>query len=237
MVTFERSISPDYRFINANSAESAAGLTTSNAASANNFGALAAKRAFDIVVSATALLILLPLLVTVAIAIRLESPGAALFRQVRWGKDCKNIVVYKFRSMRSDAGDPTGVAQTVVGDARITRIGAFIRKTNIDELPQLINVLLGDMSLIGPRCHPVGMKAAGVLYEDLVPEYHQRHRMRPGLTGLAQMRGLRGPTIKASKSRARIACDIYYVNNFSLLLDLKILFGTIKNELVGGSGF
>lgn len=138
--------------------------------------------------------------------------------------------------MHKELEDVTGVAQTVVNDPRVTRIGALIRRTNIDELPQLINVLKGDMSLVGPRCHAVGMLAARVPYEHLVPDYHRRHRMKPGLTGLAQMRGLRGPTDRPAKARARIACDLFYVESFSLLLDLHILWGTLVYEVRGGRG-
>ncbi|MFB9947710.1 sugar transferase [Rhizobium puerariae] len=195
------------------------------------------KRAIDIGVSLAALLVLLPLLLLVAFMIRMDSPGPALFTQVRWGKDCRKIRVYKFRSMRTDLGDATGVAQTVKNDPRITRIGALIRKTNIDELPQLLNVLKGDMSLVGPRCHAIGMLAAGIPYEDLVPDYHRRHSVKPGMTGLAQMRGLRGPTDRPGKARARIACDLYYIDNFSILFDLRIMFGTVLAELRGGKGF
>ncbi len=198
---------------------------------------LIAKRLVDIAGSVTALLVLAPLFLVLALLIRLDSPGPVFFRQTRWGRDGSKIRVYKFRSMRSDLGDPTGVAQTVRNDPRVTRIGATLRRTNLDELPQLINVLKGDMSLVGPRCHAVNMLAAGRLYEDLVPEYHARHAMRPGITGLAQMRGLRGPTDRADKARARIACDIYYVRNFSLWLDFKIIAGTIVSELRGGTGF
>ncbi|SMC40116.1 Sugar transferase involved in LPS biosynthesis (colanic, teichoic acid) [Rhizobium sp. RU36D] len=198
---------------------------------------LAAKRALDIIGAGTALLVLLPLFLAVALLIRLDSPGPILFTQVRWGKDCKKIKVFKFRSMRADLCDVTGVKQTVKGDPRITRVGAVLRRTNIDELPQLLNVLFGDMSLVGPRCHAVGMQAAGMLYEDLVPEYHRRHQMRPGMTGLAQVRGLRGPTDRPGKSRARIACDLHYVENFSFWLDLRIIFGTIITELRSGKGF
>jgi lipopolysaccharide/colanic/teichoic acid biosynthesis glycosyltransferase len=129
------------------------------------------------------------------------------------------------------------VNQTIKGDPRITKVGAFLRRTNLDEIPQIYNVLRGDMSLVGPRCHAIGMLAGGVLYEELVPEYHDRHSMRPGLTGLAQMRGLRGPTDKPAKARARIASDLRYVENFSLLLDVQILIGTIVNEMRGGQGF
>ncbi len=198
---------------------------------------LALKRMVDIIISLVALIALLPLLLAVAILIRLDSPGPVLFTQVRWGRDCCKIRIYKFRSMQIESCDKTGVAQTRPNDPRITRIGAVIRRTNIDELPQLLNVLRGDMSLVGPRCHAVGMLAAGIPYEDLVPDYHRRHSVKPGMTGLAQMRGLRGPTNRAGKARARIACDLYYIQHFSILLDLKIMIGTLLNELRGGKGF
>jgi len=197
----------------------------------------ALKRSLDISVSATVLLILAPVLILILILICLESRGSPLFSQLRWGKDGKKIRIYKFRSMRSDVGDPTGVKQTVKNDPRVTRIGAFLRRTNLDEIPQLYNVVRGDMSLVGPRCHAVGMLANGVLYEELVPEYHRRHVMRPGLTGLAQMRGLRGPTDRPSKARARINADLYYVENFSFAFDLMILLGTLRSELTRGQGF
>ncbi|TAU55592.1 sugar transferase [Rhizobium leguminosarum] len=195
------------------------------------------KRLFDIYASLTALLILAPVLIVIAVLIRLETRGSPLFSQTRWGKDGKKITVYKFRSMRSEACDPSGVIQTVENDPRITFLGGILRKTNLDELPQLFNVLRGDMSLVGPRCHAIGMLAGGMLYEELVPAYHWRHSMRPGLTGLAQMRGLRGPTDRPAKARARINADLYYIDNFSFWLDLKIIFGTIVGELRGGNGF
>lgn len=198
---------------------------------------LLVKRLFDIVMSALALIVLAPLLMVIAFLIRLDSPGPALFSQVRWGMNGRKIRVYKFRSMRADLCDVSGVNQTIRGDPRITKIGAVLRRTNIDELPQLFNVLRGDMSLVGPRCHAIGMLAAGVPYEDLVPDYHLRHSMRPGITGLAQMRGLRGPTDRPAKSRARVACDLYYVEHFSIWLDLRIIVGTLWAELMNGSGF
>jgi lipopolysaccharide/colanic/teichoic acid biosynthesis glycosyltransferase len=125
----------------------------------------AAKRALDIGISALALLILLPFLLVVALLIKLDSPGPVLFKQERWGMGCGKIRVFKFRSMRTDRCDVSGVNQTVRDDPRVTRLGAIMRRTNIDELPQLLNVLKGDMSLVGPRCHAVGMLAAGMPYE------------------------------------------------------------------------
>ena len=198
---------------------------------------LASKRLLDIMISFSALVMLSLLFLVIAVIIKRDSPGPVFFSQQRWGRDGKKITIYKFRSMRSDLCDNTGVKQTVVDDPRITRIGAFIRRTNIDELPQLINVLKGDMSLIGPRCHAVGMLASGMLFEELVPEYHQRHAMRPGLSGLAQIRGWRGPTTRRGEARARVMCDLYYVSNYSLLLDLKILVATLRSEIGRGTGF
>ena len=198
---------------------------------------LAVKRLIDIVISASALLVLAPLFMAIALFIKLDDGGPVFFRQIRWGLNGRKITVFKFRSMHTDACDPSGIQQTVKGDRRVTGIGALLRRTNIDELPQLLNVLRGDMSLVGPRCHAINMRAAGRLYEELVPNYHHRHIMRPGITGLAQTRGWRGPTARPLQARARIACDIYYVRNFSLRLDLKILLKTLVIELRGGTGF
>jgi len=198
---------------------------------------LRVKRFVDVLVSAVALLILLPLLLVIGAAIRLETRGSPLFSQMRWGKDQSKIRIYKFRSMRSEDCDPSGVAQTVKNDRRVTYVGSILRKTNLDELPQLWNVLKGDMSLVGPRCHAIGMMAGGMVYEELVPGYHNRHAMRPGLTGLAQMRGLRGPTDRPARARARIAADLYYIENFSVLFDIRIILGTIASELTRGNGF
>lgn len=200
-------------------------------------GQFALKRTIDIAGASIALVALAPVLLTVAALVKLDSKGPVLFSQVRWGMNGRKIRVYKFRSMRTELGDATGVAQTVKNDPRITRIGAVLRRTNVDELPQLINVLKGDMSLVGPRCHAIGMLAAGRPYEELVPHYHMRHQMRPGITGLAQMRGLRGPTDRSDKARARIVSDLYYVDNFSVWLDIKIMVGTVISELRGGKGF
>ena len=197
---------------------------------------LAVKRAIDIAGSAVALVILAPVLLLIAAAIRMESAGPSLFIQRRWGKGGRVINVLKFRTMYSHLCDVSGVAQTQSSDPRVTRVGSFLRRSNLDELPQLWNILVGDMSIVGPRCHAIGMKAAGVLYEELVPEYHTRHRMRPGLTGLAQVRGLRGPTDRPSRARARIAADLHYVRNFSVVMDLKIISGTVIREIKGGTG-
>ena len=197
---------------------------------------LAAKRVLDITVSALALLALLPLLIFVAMAIKCTSAGPVLFRQAREGIHGRPFMALKFRSMRSDSCDASGVQQTRLGDPRVTAVGRFIRRTSIDELPQLINILRGDMSLVGPRPHVSGMLAAGMPYRDLVPYYDARLAMLPGLTGWAQANGLRGPTDRADVARARIDHDIAYIQNFSIWLDLKIIAMTLRHEFMAGTG-
>ncbi len=167
-----------------------------------------------------------PLFLFICLLIKLEDGGPIFFTQERWGIYCSRIKIYKFRSMSVELCDPTGVAQTVVNDPRLTRVGRLLCRYNLDELPQLLNVLKGEMSFVGPRCHAIGMFASGMLYEELVPNYHLRHQVRPGITGLAQIRGLRGPTDNAIPSKLRIRADLYYIAKFSLWMDLKILLKT-----------
>lgn len=179
-------------------------------------------RAFALI----ALILLSPLMLVVALLIRLESPGPIFFRQLRCGLNNTPFTMWKFRSMRQAAEDRNGDRLVVRGDSRVTKVGAVIRKLSIDELPQLLNVLNGTMSLVGPRPHAYGAKAADRLYEDVVDRYAARHRMRPGLTGLAQVRGFRGNTENESDIRNRVASDLEYMDRWSLSLDLAILFRT-----------
>lgn len=195
------------------------------------------KRMFDIVVASTALLFFAPLLAAIAITIKLTSPGPVLFFQYRYGYRNRRFKIYKFRSMRIDACDAAGVKQTVQGDARVTWIGRILRKTSLDEIPQLFNVIKGDMSLVGPRPHVPGMLAADRLYEDLVPYYFQRHTARPGITGLAQVNGCRGSTAEPGRAISRIDYDLAYIENWSLRLDIMIVLRTVRREFLSGSGF
>jgi putative colanic acid biosynthesis UDP-glucose lipid carrier transferase len=181
-----------------------------------------AKRLCDIVVAGTALLLIAPLLLGVAVAIRLDSPGAAIFRQKRYGLDGKEITVYKFRSMTVTEDGKTAFTAAARGDRRITTLGAFIRKTSIDELPQLFNVLEGSMSIVGPRPHPIAMNEQ---YRRLIPSYMVRHKVKPGITGWAQVNGYRGGDDLESM-RKRIEFDLEYLRHWSLWLDLSILLKT-----------
>jgi len=195
------------------------------------------KRLFDIVAAGGALLFFAPVLIAIAVVIKLTSPGPVLFFQYRYGHRNRRFKIYKFRSMRVDAGDATGVKQTVKGDSRVTWIGKILRKTSFDEIPQLINVIKGDMSLVGPRPHVPGMLAAELLYEELVPYYFQRHTARPGLTGLAQVSGCRGSTVEAGRAISRIDYDLDYIERWSMRLDVTIIIRTIRKEFLSGSGF
>lgn len=194
------------------------------------------KRKLDVLASVIALLVLFPLLVLVTLAVKATSAGPVFFRQQREGLHGTTFYVFKFRTMKLAEGDPSGIVQTTANDVRLTKIGGFLRRTSIDELPQLINVLRGEMSLVGPRPHVPGMLAGGVRYDELVPYYHQRYAMRPGITGWAQANGYRGETRSAAVALARIDHDMAYIHNFSLLLDANILIRTLLREFLTGSG-
>jgi exopolysaccharide biosynthesis polyprenyl glycosylphosphotransferase len=195
------------------------------------------KRVFDIAIASAALVFLAPVLLAIAIAIKLTSPGPALFFQYRYGYRNRRFKIYKFRSMRVDACDRRSVKQAVKGDTRVTWIGRILRKTSLDEIPQLVNVIKGEMSLVGPRPHVPGQLAADFLYEDLVPYYFQRHTARPGITGLAQVSGYRGSTVEAGHAISRIDYDLEYIERWSLGLDIMIILRTIRKEFLSGTGF
>jgi Undecaprenyl-phosphate glucose phosphotransferase len=186
-----------------------------------------AKWAEDKMLSAVLLLWLAPLMICVALLIKLETPGPLFFVQRRFGFNNNEISVLKFRTMHVGRGDPSGALRTVRNDSRVTRVGRVLRALSLDELPQLINVLRGDMSLVGPRPHAIAMKAGDRLYHDAVEDYAHRHRVKPGITGWAQVNGLRGEVDTLEKARARVAHDLYYIENWTLWLDIKVLLMTI----------
>ncbi len=181
----------------------------------------------DKVVAGTVLLVFWPVLLLCALAIRLESPGPVIFSQRRFGFNNKPVTIYKLRTMYAEMGDPAGGQQTIRNDPRVTRVGRVLRRTNLDELPQFINVLQGRLSVVGPRPHALTMRAADRLYHEAVAEYADRHKVRPGVTGWAQVNGLRGETDTIEKARRRVEYDLYYIDNWSLVFDLKILLLTL----------
>ncbi len=192
-----------------------------------------AKRMFDVIATLAMLVFFAPSLLLVALLIRLESPGPVLFRQTRGGLGGRLFTIYKFRSMRCEEDGET-VVQATRADDRITRVGRFIRKTSIDELPQLLNVLKGDMSLVGPRPHA---RAHDEHYGGLIPGYALRYRTRPGLTGLAQIQGLRGGTDTIESMAQRVRADITYIETWSLAGDLRILLLTAPHLLMAENAY
>ena len=185
------------------------------------------KRLQDLILGLIALVLLALPMALIALAIRLDSPGPIFFRQRRHGFNQEEIVVWKFRSMRQEAADATASRQVTHDDDRITRVGKFIRNTSLDELPQLVNVIAGEMSLVGPRPHAIGMKTGHVESARLVAEYAHRHRIKPGMTGWAAVNGSRGPLHTAQDVRRRVQLDIDYVERQSLWMDLWIMAVTL----------
>jgi putative colanic acid biosynthesis UDP-glucose lipid carrier transferase len=187
------------------------------------------KRLFDMIVSFVALIFLAPLLLTIAIVIKVTSPGPILFAQRRTGLGGKTFMIYKFRSMTT-LENGNRVVQACRGDNRITPVGSFLRRSSLDELPQLWNVLIGDMSIVGPRPHAV---AHDHYYGALLPDYRDRFRAKPGMTGLAQCNGARGPTETLDKMSRRIRLDLAYIERWSLAMEARILVKTVKVILTG----
>jgi Undecaprenyl-phosphate glucose phosphotransferase len=184
------------------------------------------KWVFDKLVALTALILLSPVMVITAIAIKLESKGPVFFMQNRHGFNNELIKVYKFRSMRTDMLDASASKLVTKGDPRVTKVGKFIRKSSIDELPQLFNVLKGELSIVGPRPHALQAKADNKLYYEAVEGYFARHRVKPGMTGWAQVNGWRGETDTIDKIMQRVNHDLYYIEHWSILFDLYIVLLT-----------
>lgn len=189
-------------------------------------GARFAKRALDIVGACLLLVMTAPVFLAVALAVKLDSPGPVFFRQPRLGYGGRLFRIWKFRTMREEASDPDGRLLTVRNDPRVTRVGAFLRRTSLDELPQLVNVLTGEMSLVGPRPHPIAASAGGRPYAEVVPDIARRLRVKPGMTGLAQVEGWRGNTNTERKLIERVEADLRYIATWSFWLDLEIVLRT-----------
>jgi polysaccharide biosynthesis protein PslA len=190
-----------------------------------NIGEIVLKRALDLTVASIALVSLSPLLAAIAVAIKLDSPGPVFFRQKRYGFNQQPFGVFKFRSMRADAG--AAFRQATRNDSRITRVGAVLRRTNLDELPQLINVLRGEMSLVGPRPHALAHDRS---FERRIALYARRHNVRPGITGWAQVNGFRGETLTDLDMERRVACDLHYIDNWSIWFDIQIMVQTLVSR-------
>ena len=185
------------------------------------------KRSFDLAVGLGALALTWPVMLAAAVAVKLDSPGPIFFRQPRVGRGNRLFNVYKFRSMRNDMSDLAGNTSTGRVDPRVTRVGAFIRRTSIDELPQIFNVLHGTMSIVGPRPHAVASKAAGQMFWELDERYWHRHAIKPGITGLAQVSGWRGTTETADDLTNRVAMDTAYMLDWTVWRDVEILIRTV----------
>ena len=184
------------------------------------------KDTMDRAIALVAIILLSPVMLAIAVAVRLESKGPIIFRQKRFGFNNELVQVYKFRSMYTDMSDATANKLVTKGDPRVTKVGRIIRKTSMDELPQLFNVLQGQLSLVGPRPHATQAKAAGTLYDEVIDGYFARHKVKPGITGWAQINGWRGETDTHEKLQQRVKHDLDYIDRWSLGLDLYILAKT-----------
>jgi Undecaprenyl-phosphate glucose phosphotransferase len=185
----------------------------------------------DRVLACLALMLLLPLMICIAIAIKIDTPGPVFFRQQRQGFNCQIFMILKFRTMRLSPSPGHVVVQAQRRDPRVTRVGAFLRRTSMDELPQLLNVLAGQMSLVGPRPHAPSTRAAGRLFGDISQSYSSRHNVKPGMTGWAQVCGWRGETLSEAQLLGRLEHDLYYARHWSFGFDLYIMIRTVVTVL------
>ncbi|SDG18427.1 undecaprenyl-phosphate glucose phosphotransferase [Paraburkholderia phenazinium] len=196
--------------------------------------ALVQKEIFDRIFAALALIALAPLLTIIAIAVKLSSPGPVFFTQFRKGADGRVFKIYKFRTMRHHVEKAGVVTQATKGDSRITRVGRFLRRTSLDELPQFFNVLRGEMSVVGPRPHAIEHDE---LYQKVVNGYIHRYRIKPGITGWAQVNGFRGETDRVEKMQKRVEHDLYYLRNWSFALDMRIVLATVAKGMVSSNAY
>ncbi len=196
-----------------------------------------AKVLLDRLLAAAILVAIAPLMLLIAALIKLDSAGPVLFRQRRYGLNNEMIEVFKFRTMRSDATDRNAERLTARNDPRVTRVGAFLRRTSLDELPQFLNVLRGEMSVVGPRPHATAAKAGGLLYPEAVRGYHARHRVKPGITGWAQVNGWRGETETVEQIARRVEHDLYYIEHWTVGFDLWIVLRTIFGGFAGRNAY
>jgi len=195
-------------------------------------------KAIEDKILATLILILItPVLLAIAVLVKLDSPGPVFFRQKRYGFNNQLIDMFKFRSMYVDKQDNNAQTLTTKNDPRVTKLGRFLRRTSLDELPQFLNVLTGEMSIVGPRPHATEAKAAGKLYESVVYQYAARHKVKPGITGWAQVNGWRGDTDTEEKIQKRVDYDIDYINRWSLGFDLKIILQTVAVVVRGENAY
>lgn len=200
----------------------------------NNLSNRFIKRTEDLVLSSIILILIAPVMLVIATAIKLTSPGPVLFKQKRYGLNGKEIWVWKFRTMITLENDERNIRQARKNDSRVTPIGGFLRKTSLDELPQFVNSLTGRMSIVGPRPHA---KAHNEQYRQLIPKYMLRHKVKPGITGWAQINGLRGETETLVKMEKRIQYDLYYIDNWSLWLDIKIILLTLIKGFINKNAY
>jgi Undecaprenyl-phosphate glucose phosphotransferase len=196
-----------------------------------------AKSIEDRILGALILAMISPIMLAIALLIRLDSRGPVLFRQKRYGFNNELIEVLKFRTMYQERSDANGDQLTQRNDPRVTRVGAFLRRTSLDELPQFLNVLRGEMSIVGPRPHALAAKAGPLLYQEAVKHYDSRHRVKPGITGWAQVNGWRGETNTLEQIRKRVEHDLYYIEHWSIALDLRIIARTVVGGFTGHNAF
>jgi exopolysaccharide biosynthesis polyprenyl glycosylphosphotransferase len=195
------------------------------------------KFVFDYVLCLALLIPFLVFFLLVVIAIKLDSPGPALFRQPRFGLNNRRFTIFKFRSMYADQADLVAARQTSRGDPRVTRVGKWLRRFSIDEMPQIFNVLRGEMSLVGPRPHAPQTRIEGELLDNVLVDYVMRYRVKPGITGLAQVNGARGQLLSSEDLRRRVRFDLEYIKRWSLALDIKIIALTVLREFVSKNAF